>query len=100
MLLPLPWRKDFPRSGGKMSPQVTKGGVWICEAKTERAHAGKYPFRLAAARQDTFPKGTAFRGGDKLCGIAKRRPLEERLPPLRGKMSPKVTKRGIWRVSA
>ena len=22
-----------------MSPQVTKGGVWICEAKTERAHA-------------------------------------------------------------
>ena len=33
------------------------------------------PFRLAAARQSTFPKGTAFRGSGKLCGIAIRRPL-------------------------
>ena len=54
------------------------------------------PFRLAAARQATFPKGTAFRGGDKVSGITIRRPLEERLPPIRGKMSPQVTKRGIW----
>ena len=47
---------------------------WICEAKTERAHAVRnspshlalldanpcgHPFRLAASRQATFPKGTA-----------------------------------------
>ena len=35
----------------------------------------EYPFRLAAARQSTFPKGTAFGGGDKVSGIAIRRPL-------------------------
>ena len=40
-----------------------------------------YPFRLAAARQATFPKGTAFRGGGKLSGIANGYPpLEKRLP--------------------
>ena len=32
---------------------------------------GEYPFRLAAARQATFPKGTAFRGGGKLSRHAK-----------------------------
>ena len=36
---------------------------------------GAYPFRLAASRQATFPKGTAFGGGDKVSGIAIRRPL-------------------------
>ena len=29
---------------------------------------GEYPFRLAAARQATFPKGTAFRGGGTVPG--------------------------------
>ena len=48
---------------GELSPQVT-----------ERAHAGKNPFRLAAARQATFPKGTAFCSGGKLSGSAKRHP--------------------------
>ncbi len=38
VLLPLPLRKDFPRSGGRCRA-ATKRGVWICEAKTERAHA-------------------------------------------------------------
>ena len=33
---PLPLRKDFPRAGGRCRA-ATKGGVWICEAKTERA---------------------------------------------------------------
>ena len=33
------------------------------------------PFRLAASRQSTFPKGTAFGGGGKVSGIAIRRPL-------------------------
>ena len=55
-LLPLPL--------GELSPQVT-----------ERAHAGKNPFRLAAARQATFPKGTAFCSGGKLSGCAKKLPL-------------------------
>ena len=36
---------------------------------------GAYPFRLAASRQATFPKGTAFGGGDKVSGSAQRRPL-------------------------
>ena len=36
---------------------------------------GFYPFRLAAARQSTFPKGTALGGGDKVSGSAIRRPL-------------------------
>ena len=33
------------------------------------------PFRLAASRQSTFPKGTAFCGGGKVSGSAQRRPL-------------------------
>ena len=33
------------------------------------------PFRLAASRQATFPKGTAFGGGGKVSGITQRRPL-------------------------
>ena len=37
--------------------------------------SGKNPFRLAAARQATFPKGTAFGGGGKVSGSAIRRPL-------------------------
>ena len=60
------------------------------------AFAWGYPFRLAVSRQATFPKGTAFGGSGKVPGIVQRRPLEERLPPLRGKMSPQVTKGGIW----
>ena len=31
----------------------------------------RYPFRLAASRQATFPKGTAFGGGGKVSGRAK-----------------------------
>ena len=40
-----------------------------------QARRGSYPFRLAASRQATFPKGTAFGGGGKVSGIAQRRPL-------------------------
>ena len=32
-----PFEERLPPLRGKMSPQVTKGGVWICGAKTERA---------------------------------------------------------------
>ena len=37
VLLPLPLRKDFPRSGGRCRA-ATKGGVWHRAAMTERAH--------------------------------------------------------------
>ena len=37
----------------------------------------RYPFRLAASRQSTFPKGTAFGGEGKVHGIAKGVPLGE-----------------------
>ena len=36
---------------------------------------GSYPFRLLPLVAATFPKGTAFSGGDKVFGIAIRRPL-------------------------
>ena len=35
----------------------------------------RYPFRLLPLVAATFPKGTAFGGGDKVFGIAIRRPL-------------------------
>ena len=41
----------------------------------ELCRPGSHPFRLAASRQATFPKGTAFGGGGKVSGIAIRRPL-------------------------
>ena len=39
------------------------------------ARGGIDPFRLAASRQATFPKGTAFGGGGIVSGSAQRRPL-------------------------
>ena len=33
------------------------------------------PFRLAASRQATFPKGTAFGGGDKVSGSSAKFPV-------------------------
>ena len=72
----------------------------ICEKSNFLQKRRKDPFRLLPLVAATFPKGTAFSGGDKVSGSAIRRPLEGRLPPLRGKMSPQVTKGGIWRGSA
>ena len=60
VLLPLPLRKDFPRSGGRCHA-ATKRGVWICEAKTERAgtplfiRKGCCMKRCAAALWEVFP---------------------------------------------
>ena len=50
---PLPLRKDFPRAGGRCRA-ATKGGVWICEAKTERAHAVSAVTKVLDATRD-FP---------------------------------------------
>ena len=73
------------KSVAKVSGAMTKymgvllalplGEVASPQAMTERAHCGKNPFRLAAARQATFPKGTAFCSGGKLSGCAKKLPL-------------------------
>jgi len=40
-----------------------------------------------------------FRLNCKVTGFARGSPFEERLSPLRGKMSPQVTKGGVWRVA-
>ena len=40
-----------------------------------------------------------FRLNCKVTGFARGSHFEERLPPLRGKMSPQVTKGGVWRVA-
>ena len=54
------------------------------------------PFQAAV-----FRKGKPFGRPGKLAWTAKASHFEERLPPLRGKMSPQVTKGGVWqRVSA
>ena len=43
--------------------------------KPQSGLPGSDPFRLAASRQATFPKGTAFSGGGKVSGTTQRRPL-------------------------
>ena len=73
------------------------------------AKAGEDPFRLAATRQSTFPKGTAFGGGGKVSGIAQRRPLGgagERSEPegvafgMAGKFpaTPPLLKKQLWKI--
>ena len=64
---------------------TNQSGVFLQKKKNPPLHrsvrigkgvdARENPFRLAAARQSTFPKGTAFGGGGKVSGIAQRRPL-------------------------
>ena len=54
----------------KTAVKRKKDAILIC-----KLGAGFTPFCLAAARQSTFPKGTAFGGGGKVAGIAQRRPL-------------------------
>ena len=82
----------FPQRGSQDLKSVTKasgamtkymgallplplGEVASPQAMTERAHAGKNPFRLSAARQATIPKGTAFFSGGKHSRCAKKLPL-------------------------
>ena len=46
------------------------------------------PLPSAHCVRSHLPQGDGFSGDGKVSGIAQRRPLEDRLPPLRGKMSP------------
>ena len=48
VLLPLPLRKDFPRSGGRCRA-ATKGGVWHRAAMTERAQAVSFDTKVLSA---------------------------------------------------
>ena len=57
--------------------------------------AKENPFRLAAARQSTFPKGTAFAVAENFTALPKEGPLEGRLPPAGGRCRA-ATKGGIW----
>ena len=48
------WRGFAPTSSAERSKHIFTGGV-----VTENGSCGRHPFRLAASRQSTFPKGTA-----------------------------------------
>ena len=70
----------FPQRGSQAARLVAKvlGIMRKCPAAmTERAHAGKNPFRLAAARQATFPKGTALAMAGNFAAASKGAPLGE-----------------------
>ena len=58
VLLPLPLRKDFPRSGGRCRA-ATKGGVWHRAAMTERAHAVSLVAKVSSVMRNfpTMPEG-------------------------------------------
>ena len=56
VLLPLPLRKDFPRSGGRCRA-ATKGGVWHRAAMTERAHAVRPNTPSVSLRSPAPPRG-------------------------------------------
>ena len=51
---------------------------------------------LSGRFASSSPKGGALGKTIDFVGTAKASPFEERLPPLRGKMSPQVTKGGVW----
>ena len=59
-------RADLPRPGEDVAQRQKGESV----AVGDWGSSGSYPFRLAASRQATFPKGTAFGGGDKVSGAA------------------------------
>ena len=82
VLLPLPLRKDFPRSGGRCRA-ATKGGIWQArQGLTERAHTVALSAEVSDAIR-SFP------------ATAKSRPLEGRLPPAGGRCRV-ATKGGVW----
>ena len=88
--------EKLPQSSLRDASPLWDGAFGIAEsfaAKVQSCLPESYPFRLLPLVAATFPKGTAFGGGGKVSGIAQRRPLEGRLPPLRGKMS-RSDKRG------
>ena len=49
---------DFPRPGEDVTAGDKRGN--LASRSDDWGSSGKYPFRLAASRQATFPKGTAL----------------------------------------
>ena len=74
------WRGFAPTSSAERSKRIFTGRVMegngICSAAfcESAALRGSTPSVIAYG-DATFPKGTAFRGGGKLCGSTERRPL-------------------------
>ena len=74
------WRGFAPTSSAERSKRIFTGGVMegngICSAAfcESAALRGSTPSVIAYG-DATFPKGTAFGGGGKLCGSTERRPL-------------------------
>ena len=86
---------------------------WICEAKTERARtlAGEFPRQelnslSQSLRLCQLPLGGSLWRERKLCTLAgncaamPKAPSPRTTSPGRGKMSPQVTKGGIWHRAA
>ena len=74
------WRGFAPTSSAERSKHIFTGGVMegngICSAAfCESAALRGITPSVIAYGDATFPKGTAFRGGGKLCGSTERRPL-------------------------
>ena len=78
VLLALPLRKDFPRSGGRCRA-ATKGGIWHRVAMTERAHAVSPVTKVSNATRN-FPviaKSSPFGGAGTPSGVTERvQPVE------------------------
>ena len=74
--LPVSRAKPPPFGGGGFAKQRRRGFAFPQRrAFAESGAADDYPFRLAASRQATFPKGTAYCGDGKVPGRAQRLPL-------------------------
>ena len=81
-----------------MSPQGTKGGVWICEAKTERAYAVALSAKVLGAIR-SFPATTE---AVPLGKVASPQAMTEGvISPLRKEIGKKMSKSvdnrpGVW----
>ena len=78
VLLALPLRKDFPRSGGRCRA-ATKGGIWHRVAMTERAHAVSPVTKVSNATRNfsVIAKSSPFGGSGTPSGVTERvQPVE------------------------
>ena len=91
--LPLPLRKDFPRSGGRCRA-ATKGGVWHRAAMTERAHTVSPVTKVLGAMRKfpAVPKSSPFGGAGTPSGVT------ERVLSCKPKRLPRVTEQPFWLV--
>ncbi len=74
------WRGFAPTSSAERSKRIFTGGVVEGNGSCSAAFCESAALRgitpsVIAYGDATFPKGTAFRGGGKLCGSTERLPL-------------------------